>query len=58
MFAADFDERLGLITCERIVQPVGQSIALLAEWQWMDTSKDITTQEEKRGDNCGSSKVR
>ena len=32
---------------EVIVQPVGQSITLLAEWRWMDTSKDITTKERK-----------
>ena len=30
---------------EGIVQPVGQSITLLAEWHWMDGSKDTTTKE-------------
>ena len=30
---------------ERIVQAVGQSMTLLAEWQWMDTSKATTTKE-------------
>ena len=46
MLTAHFDERLLLITCEEeIVQPVGQSITLLAEWQWMGTSTGVTTNE-------------
>ena len=53
-----------------IVQTVAQSITLLAEWQWMDSSEYNNGREvdepsanarnnvEKCGDNCGSSKVR
>ena len=31
--------------CEKIAQPVGQSITLLAEWQCVHTSRDFTTKE-------------
>ena len=39
-------------------EPLGQSITLLAEGQWMDSSTSVGKDVEKSEDNCGSSKVR
>ena len=45
--AADFDGRLGLVTCGRsAVQPIGQSKTILAKWQWIDSPKDGATREQ------------
>ena len=46
VFAADFDERLGLTTCEKeLFSQSVQSRTLLAEWQWMESSTGITARK-------------
>ena len=47
VLAADFDGRLGLVTCGRsAVQPIDESKTILAKWQWIDSPKDGATREK------------
>ena len=47
VLAADFDGRLGLVTCGKgAVQPIGQSKTILAKWKWIDSPRDGAKKEK------------
>ena len=66
MFAADFNERLGIVTCERGCSasrpkhnpPCRVAVDGLIDGEVDEPSASVGEDVEKCGDNCGSSKVR